>query len=296
MRLVGLAPVGPLRRLAMLLASLALSAGGVTLASVRRPPEDAAIVHVLNRLAYGPRPGDVEKVRSLGLERWIDLQLHPDRIPDAALSAHLASLETVRLSPPDLMREYDLPRQAKRELARRTAQLGENASREDLREARLESARKYAPDMKGTPREVIEDLQEAKLLRAVYSERQLDEVIVDFWMNHFNVYAQKGPDKFLIGTYERATIRPHAWGRFEDLLRATAESPAMLFYLDNWLSSGPQGAGGARRRRFALAQGAFGLPRIATARGAAGRPAQDPARARPRQQDGLNENYAREVM
>ena len=247
----------------MLFAGLSVAAGGVTVASVRRPADDATIVHVLNRLAYGPRPGDVERVRAIGLERWIDLQLHPDRIPDAALSSHLVSLETVRLSPPDLMREYDLPRQAKQELARRTAELGENASREELRDARRESARMYAPDMKGTPREVIEDLQEAKLLRAVYSERQLDEVLVDFWMNHFNVYAQKGPDKFLIGEYERAAIRPHAWGRFEDLLRATAESPAMLFYLDNWLSAGP--GAGARR-------------------------------ARTRQQRGLNENYAREVM
>ena len=93
------------------------------------------------------------------------------------------------------------------------------------------------------------------MLRAVYSERQLDEVLVDFWMNHFNVYANKGPEKFLVGAYERDVIRPHAWGRFEDLLLATAKSPAMLFYLDNWLSADPEAAtapgmtGGAAQAR-----------------------------------------------
>ena len=96
--------------------------------------------------------------------------------------------------------------------------------------------------MEGRPRQVLEELQAAKVMRAAYSERQLDEVMVDFWMNHFNVFAGKGPEKFLVGAYERDVIRPHAWGKFEDLLKATAESPAMLFYLDNWLSADPDAA------------------------------------------------------
>ena len=101
--------------------------------------------------------------------------------------------------------------------------------------------------MQGSPRQVIAELQEAKLLRATLSERQLDEVLVDFWLNHFNVYAQKGPVRFLVGDHERA-IRAHAWGRFEDLLVATAKSPAMLFYLDNWLSADPAAAARIKER------------------------------------------------
>ena len=108
--------------------------------------------------------------------------------------------------------------------------------------ARAHAAEVRRSEMQGRPRQVVEELQAAKVLRAVYSERQLDEVLVDFWMNHFNVFAGKGPEKFLVGAYERDVIRPHAWGTFEDLLKATAESPAMLFYLDNWLSADPDAA------------------------------------------------------
>ena len=141
--------------------------------------------------------------------------------------------------------------------------------------------RKYRGEMDGTPQDVVQELQSAKILRAVYNERQLDEVMADFWLNHFNVFAGKGPVKFMIGEYERDVIRPHAWGRFEDLLRATAESPAMLFYLDNWLSADPNAQpmalrGRARRGRF------FAPP-----------PAAGQGQARKR---GLNENYAREIM
>ena len=137
--------------------------------------------------------------------------------------------------------------------------------------------------MDGTPRQVVEELQAAKVLRAVYSERQLDEVLVDFWLNHFNVFANKGPVKFLVGEYERDVIRPHAWGRFEDLLRATAESPAMLFYLDNWLSADPT------RRRPAAHAGA-------SARRPSGRGRPRRRGAAQGRQRGLNENYAREIM
>ena len=86
---------------------------------------------------------------------------------------------------------------------------------------------------------VVDELMQAKLLRAIYSERQLDEVMTDFWFNHFNVFINKGADRYLLTSYERDAIRPHVLGKFEDLLVATAKSPAMLFYLDNWLSVGP---------------------------------------------------------
>jgi len=249
--------------------SFALAAAAAALGAKTAPlpatEEDAAIVHALNRLGYGPRPGDVDRVRALGLDKWIDEQLHPERIADPAVSARLASLPTLRLSTGDLTARYELPREARKEIQTRRAELAQ-ASEEQMREARRDFMQKYRDRMDGTPQQVVQELQSAKILRAVYSERQLDEVMADFWMNHFNVYAGKGPVRFMVGEYERDVIRPHAWGRFEDLLRATAESPAMLFYLDNWLSADPSappmGFGGRLRRG----------------------------------KRGLNENYAREIM
>ena len=88
---------------------------------------------------------------------------------------------------------------------------------------------------------VLAELAQQKLLRAVYSERQLQEVLTDFWFNHFNVDARKGSARFMLTEYERETIRPHVFGKFRDLLGATAKSPAMLFYLDNWMSADPNG-------------------------------------------------------
>jgi uncharacterized protein (DUF1800 family) len=241
-------------------------------AAPREPAPAAAtkVVHALNRLGFGPRPGDVEAVQRLGLERWIEQQLHPERIDDRGLEARLSSLRTLKLDSGDLLSRYDLPREARREIQQKRAameaQPAGSEGEDDERRARFrrEVLQKYRGRLDGPPRQVVEELQEAKLLRAAYSERQLDEVLVDFWMNHFNVYAGKGPVKFMVGEYERDAIRPHAWGRFEDLLKASARSPAMLFYLDNWLSVD-----------------------------AAAAPARRTARGRRR---GLNENYAREIM
>ena len=92
---------------------------------------------------------------------------------------------------------------------------------------------------------MLSELVQAKLLRAIYSERQLEEVMTDFWFNHFNVFVGKGPERVLLTNYEQDVIRPHALGKFEDLLVATAKSPAMLFYLDNWMSVGPELHAGA---------------------------------------------------
>ena len=175
----------------------------------------------------------------MGLAAWLDRQLHSDRIPDTRTAAMLDSLETHGLSTAALFEGYDLPREAKKEAQRSLAAMADTASEEERRKARREFVRKYAPEMEGSPRQVLNELAEAKLLRAIMSERQLEEVLVDFWLNHFNVYAPKGPVKFMVAEYEREAIRKHAWGRFEDLLLATASSPAMLFYLDNWLSAAP---------------------------------------------------------
>src|SRR5262245_9883872 len=261
-------------------AAVALVLAAVPAVAARKstiPTDNATIVHVLNRLGYGPRPGDVEKVRAMGLDKWIDEQLRPDRIPDPTVATHLSGLRTVALPTRDLLARYEVPPAARKEIQEERAELGDSPSEAQVKDARRELMQTDRRDMDGAPEDDVQELQSAKVLRAIYSERQLDEVLVDFWLNHFNVFANKGPVKFMVGEYERDVIRPHAWGRFEDLLRATAESPAMLFYLDNWLSADPNAQPmnyGFRRRP--------GPPR--------------PTGGGPGRKRGLNENYAREIM
>jgi uncharacterized protein (DUF1800 family) len=232
-------------------------------------PDDAAIVHALNRLTYGPRPGDVDRVRAMGLRKWIELQLSPSRIDNRALEARLQRLETLALDSQAIVRDYAGPAMEER----RKRQL------EDPDAVRPEpGTMRNDPDMPRRPvneiqrkaRQVVSDVEEAKLLRAVYSERQLEEVLVDFWFNHFNVFAGKGATRNYVTEYERDAIRPYVLGSFRDMLGATAKSPAMLFYLDNWLSSGADSARGAGVRR------------------AGAQP--------PRRSNGINENYARELL
>jgi uncharacterized protein (DUF1800 family) len=214
------------------------------------PDDDRAILHALSRLTYGPRPGDVGRVRALGLEAWIERQLRPQTIDDSATERALAGLTTLGMSIPDLLREY--PRPDQKLLAK--IQSGEMSRQEMMERYPLEKR----------PYRIAAELQAAKMVRAVSSERQLQEVMVDFWFNHFNVFAQKGDVRWYVAAYEREAIRPHALGKFPDLVRATARHPAMLFYLDNWLSAKPD---------FVVPQG--------------------PNRGR---KAGLNENYARELM
>jgi uncharacterized protein (DUF1800 family) len=258
--------------------SFITSASAAPTGSAPAATEDETIVHVLNRLTWGPRPGDVEAVCAMGVERWIERQLHPERIEDDAVEKKVARLETAGLSSRELLEGYDPPREARQEIQKMRAQLGEDASEADRRRARRQLVDKYASTMEGSPRQVLSELQAARILRAVESERQLDEILVDFWLNHFNVYAQKGPVRYLVAEHERE-IREHAWGRFEDLLLATAKSPAMLFYLDNWLSVDPDAAEERQQR----------MERMMRHRG----------RTMPQgaaRRSGLNENYARELL
>lgn len=207
-------------------------------------PEQAA-AHVLNRLAYGPRPGDIERVRLMGVQRYIDSQLAPDNAPlPPALDQRLRALETVQQPAGQTLALF---------LAARAQSRDEG---EEGRAKRREVVNRIA-----------QQTAEARLARAVDSPRQLEEVMVDFWFNHFNVFSGKGVDRALVASYERDAIRPYALGNFRELLGATAKHPAMLFYLDNWLS---------------------------TADGYAARGKQAPgAKGKSR---GLNENYARELM
>jgi uncharacterized protein (DUF1800 family) len=402
--------------------------------------DDKKIVHALNRFTFGVRPGDVERVRAMGLDKWFDEQLHPEKISDAQMDARLENFRTLKMStremvenypPPQLVRqiengrkglpsdpakraiyetrvaEYERRQENKQEKAAagnaadakpdaaasgavddskemtpattmdspakmgqdsaaparqnsvaparqnsndpqmnqeqrrdtppraRNARVGDPVQQKRAEEAmyadldnsglldkspddrykailkmtaderldlrrtyRGERAMKLVEGMKPEQRETIlamlepqavvgGELSEAKLLRAIYSDRQLEEVMTDFWYNHFNVFIGKGPDRYMINAYERDVIRPHALGKFKDLLEATAKSPAMLFYLDNWQSVGPDselavfgpGPGRPFRRRGRFAR----FPR----------PQQPKGKNRP---SGLNENYAREIM
>ena len=404
--------------------------------------EQKRAVHALNRLTFGPRPGDIQQVMAIGVDKWIDLQLHPEKIKDTALDSRLAPLGTVHMSSREIAEEFpdqqmirqvmegkkpmpsdpakravyrvqiarlqekqetkerkteaagvaapESPAPNQADSAEKTPSIAANNSNsaaenaatatsdnsrsngsraneasstsmsgannfmsataqdkpspaEDAEARRLE-ARLYAdlsvqqvadlppeqrykkilamsaeeqlaladslrggkgqeffvgldPKQKETlqamnnpPSVVVEELVQAKLLRAIYSERQLEEVMADFWFNHFNVFAGKGADRLLLTNYEQEVIRPRALGKFEDLLVATAKSPAMLFYLDNWLSVGPNSAQ------------ALGLPaRPAPRYGPWGRPyppryPRPNANAKRKQNSGLNENYGRELL
>jgi uncharacterized protein (DUF1800 family) len=237
--------------LVALLLAAAVAAGADAAPAVSAPAEDeATIVHVLNRVTFGPRPQDIGRVRAVGLARWLEQQLDPGRLADESVERQLAALPTLSKSIGELQREY----------ARPDRQMREKMAAGDM--TRRELLERYPIDKR--PARITAELEAARLLRAVHSERQLQEVMVDFWFNHFNVFADKGRVRWFVASYERDVIRPHALGTFPDLLRATARHPAMLFYLDNWLST---------RADFTRQGG--------------------PNKG---EKAGLNENYARELM
>jgi uncharacterized protein (DUF1800 family) len=406
--------------------------------AVSGPDEQRRALHALNRLTFGPRPGDVQLVMAMGVNQWIDLQLHPEKIDDRGLNARLEPLRTLHMSTREIAEDFpdgqeitqvrngkrampsDPARRAvfevqlarQEEKKERKEEAGKNAAAavasdkatggpsdgsmmaanadaprpamngamsdavsagssndaaadaksapqdqdtmaaaapsvggapaatpakltpEEEEQARRREEQLYAdlevqklpslpPDERfkkilGIPvqsqvavadslrggkgqeflqgldprqREILlamnnpggvvtGELAQAKLLRAIYSQRQFEEVMIDFWCNHFNVFVDKGLDRLMLTSYERDVIRPHALGKFEDLLVATAKSPAMLFYLDNWLSVGPDSAQ------------ALGIP--AHPYGPYGRP--NLPRPNAKRTSGLNENYGRELM
>ena len=422
--------------------------------------EQKRAVHALNRLTFGPRPGDVDQVMAMGVDRWIDLQLHPEKIPDDAIEARLAPFRTLHMSSKEIVEEFPdnqvikqvmegkrpMPfdpakravfqvqvarleeRQEKKEkkgqeeqkrqvvapapaepVASETAKTAEELAaaaaaggdaagyapanladstsnsmsmnspgstsdggadrgvphvspslrdvgtpanemvtglssearpaqidpaqarrREDRLYADLNvaslidlpsdqrykkvlamssdeqiafanslrggsvKAQDFVTGMNAKEKETLlamnnpqavaaDELVQAKLLRAIYSERQLEEVMTDFWFNHFNVFSGKGPERLFLTNYEQDVIRPHALGKFEDLLVATAKSPAMLFYLDNWQSVGPNSIR------------ALGIPDHPARYGPRRFPPANP-NAKRKANNGLNENYGRELL
>jgi len=302
---------------------------------------DEAVLHALNRLAYGPRPGDIERVKQMGLAKWIDQQLSPNATDDKPLEARLESLPTLKMGTATLIAEYPQPKQAAKQA--RTVQSSADAgagvivrdsqsgSGDDssgsmqpaprISKDRVENSDVPSPmkqpsanvatqggGKRGTlsvdpnavpgpiaddskrPARIVEELAMAKMTRAIYSDRQLQQVMDDFWFNHFNVFAGKGEDRYYLTSYERDVIQPQALGKFKALVAATAKSPAMLFYLDNFLSADPLAAQRLARQRAMRQQMRGGFGRFP-------RPTQNPQGANKKKQGrGINENYGRELM
>jgi uncharacterized protein (DUF1800 family) len=194
------------------------------------------VPHLLNRIAFGPRPGQVERVQGIGIDKYLEQQLHPERINDSTADGHLAAIASIHLSAPELIEKYPEPVQLARRLGMQPGDF--NGDKPELRR-RVKSL--YEQRGLKLPQQLLEELQGQKIIRAVHSERQLQEVMSDFWFNHFNVFWSKNADRWLTTAYEMNTIRPHVLGKFKDLLMATAKSPAMLVYLDNHLSSSIRG-------------------------------------------------------
>ncbi|HTT22019.1 MAG TPA: DUF1800 domain-containing protein [Candidatus Sulfotelmatobacter sp.] len=394
--------------------------------------EQKRAAHALNRLSFGPRSGDVQAVMAMGVDHWIELQLHPEKVTDKDIESRLEPFRTLRMSTKEILEDFPDHQTVKQvaegkrpmpsDPARRAvyqvqvARLDEKQERKEERTAKIEATAMpaqapaeegaktaeelaaaaavepssadagslngtaagsaemtpasgsetgvdkvtpqvspeeeaeahrredrlyadlkvqsllelptserykkvlampvdeqiaFADQLKGgkgqeflegldpkqkevleamnnPPAVVVNELSEAKLLRAIYSERQLEEVMTDFWFNHFNVFVGKGPERLLVTNYEQEVIRPRAMGRFEDLLVATAKSSAMLYYLDNWMSVGPnsiQALGLAQRP--AVRYGPYGRPHVYRAPNSS---------AKRKQNSGLNENYGRELL
>jgi uncharacterized protein (DUF1800 family) len=269
--------------------------------------QEQKILHLLNRLTYGPRPGDIEAIRQQGIDKFLEAQLHPESIDDSEVEQRLAVLPTLQMTQAELYQFYP------------------PAPVVDQR-----AGEKNPPPVFGRPQQIYGELVQQKLVRAVSSNRQLQEVMTDFWFNHFNVFAQKDAVQWMVTAYERDTIRPKALGKFRDLLNAVAESPAMMFYLDNWMSAAPdskqprpprpqnpppgQNSQPPQDTRKAPVAGSGASPGsqsealMATAPPAAQRPPapNNPQSASPNPQPplprpaprkpGINENYARELM
>lgn len=194
----------------------------------REQTADQQVHHVLNRLAFGARPGDVAAVRAMGVDVWIARQLEPERINDGATDSFLANFKTLGKSGEQLLADYPPPGAA---LAKLRASGGMVSAADSIKLAE-QGRQSYA---------FLGEIASSRVARAVMSERQLDEVMVDFWENHFNVFAGKDRTRYFLQEYDANVIRPHALGKFRDLLGAVAKSPAMLYYLDNWQSVADSG-------------------------------------------------------
>ncbi len=233
-----------MKKIAIYCLAILLSFNGNVLAA-QSPLTDERVIHLLNRITFGARPGDIEHVKAVGLQGYIEEQLNPNRIPESPyVQSVSASSPTNGQNSESLIAEYRQNQKAVQEAKKAAG--GDKAE--------------IPANVKGFFKSFGQAYATEKLVKAIESPRQLQEVMTEFWYNHFNVCMTKGLDRVLVEPYERDAIRPYALGRFRELLGATCHHPAMLFYLDNWQNTDPKSPG---------ARGQF---------------------------TGINENYARELM
>jgi len=233
--------------------------------------EREAAEHLLSRLSFGGRPGEADKLLAMGLEKWVQQQLDQS-LPETAIEKRLSNFDALSLDNETIVNRYLNAGQVLRMMQKNgtlsrdsMAQLEKADYRKDVLKLMQEKGLKL-------PQELNRQLFAQKLIRAVYSENQLQELMTDFWFNHFNVSITKGQSQPFVLTYERDAIRPHTLGKFESLLKATAQHPAMLFYLDNATSGSDNNDMNQRVKKML------------------------PANSKLKRAAGLNENYAREVM
>ena len=314
---------------AVLMPAGVLAAGGAS--DKKGLTDDQKILHVLNRLGFGARPGDVEKVKAIGLQKYIEQQLNPSSIDDRLAEAKVKNLEIFNMTTAEVFAKYPNPgallrqleggrqaQAAKQQQAQADKPAGNDQADQEMTEAqRRERQQKlnalYREYNLRPANQLMPQIAANRILRAAYSERQLQEVMVDFWQNHFNVFAGKAAVRWYIPSYERDVLRKNALGNFKDLLIGTAQHPAMLFYLDNFESVSPNSKGPgngqqAARLRELLASGRELPPRMrerlkrqygvndAELDTRLDQMRKNPPTAQKRPQRGINENYARELM
>lgn len=274
--------------------------------------EDQKILHVLNRLGFGARPGDVEKVKAMGLQKYIEQQLNPASVSDTVAESKVKNLEIFNMSTAEVFAKYPNPGALLRQLEggrrNQAQQQNQNADQEMTdkdRQERQAKLREYYREYDLRPaNQLLPQITANRVLRAVYSEKQLQEVMVDFWANHFNVFSGKNAVRWYIPSYERDVIRKNALGNFKDLVTGTAQHPAMLFYLDNFQSVSPnaQNNQGNNRLQRMMQDGQLTprqRERLKQQRGLTDEQLDQRLKQmqnQQRQQRGINENYARELM
>jgi len=251
--------------------------------------ERQAAVHLLNRFTFGATPGQVDDVVKTGLEKWFNEQLQA-RLDDDSLNALLASYEAIKMNQEEIAKTYPENGFIAR-MAVKDGLIDKDSLGAAGKQAYRETLRSYM-DQKGykPQQDLFRQLINQKILRSAYSSNQLQEVLTDFWFNHFNVSLTKNQCAEYVLSYERDVIRPNVFGKFESLLLATAKSPAMLFYLDNFSSSG----GGVERRMLASSMPM--MEEELMRKGDTVRAQRLSQVAKNKKNQGLNENYAREVM
>lgn len=347
---------------------LSIGANAQKMTNTKSPAltENQKILHVLNRLGFGARPGDVEKVKAIGLNKYIELQLNPGSLDDSVAEAKVQKLDVLKLSNEEMFAKYPNPQAILQAVGRQNgldkgdlAQIRKKnqvkgdempkpdgaampkedgaamtppqdkpknvndpsqMSDEERQKVQQQIAEMYQKYGFGRPQQITQQLAAARIMRAVYSEKQLQEVMVDFWTNHFNVYANKAATRWFLPEYDRDVIRPNGLGNFKDLLLATAKSPAMLFYLDNFQSvapnaqaNNPRGGGNGNGALMRQVQNGNLSPQVreqikrqygvtdaqidARLKQMKDNPQQAPnPQQQQRQKRGINENYAREIM